>query len=70
MKQEENIQFLEKQLFSFSDCQATVIGEFWYSQTSACGHLLQATTYLNAKIFPVKFILQLILEPLVNDHLL
>ena len=28
MKQEENIQFLEKQFFSFSNCQATVIGEF------------------------------------------
>ena len=58
MKQEENIQFLEKQFFSFSNCQATVIGEFWYSQTSMCGHLLQVTTYLNTKIFPVKFILQ------------
>ena len=58
MKQEENIQFLEKQFFSFSNCQATVIGEFWYSQTSMCSHLLPATTYLNAKIFPVKFILQ------------
>lgn len=58
MKQEENIQFLEKQFFSFSNYQATVIGEFWYSQTSMSSHLLPATIYLNTKIFPVKFILQ------------
>lgn len=58
MKQEENIQFLEKQVFSVSNCLATVIGEFWYSQTSMCGHLLQAPTYLKTKIFQVKFILQ------------